>query len=61
MARHHEDTIVWKMSKLLEQAEQVNNLMRGGWKDKAIANYLGTDASSVRRFRTEHYTEYIIN
>ena len=45
------EPIVDRIKDMIGRRNQIANLIDGGWKDKDIASYLGSDRMTIRRFR----------
>lgn len=54
MGRSCDDTIQWKRKEIEKRGDQVKKLINYGWNNEAIANYIGMEAHTVKRFREDH-------
>lgn len=54
MGRSCDDTIQWKRKEIEKHGDQVKKLIDYGWGNEAIANYIGMEAHTVKRFRDDN-------
>jgi CRP-like cAMP-binding protein len=45
------EPIIDRIQNMLGRRDQIANLIEGGWKDRDIAKYLGSDRMTILRFR----------